>query len=131
MRRAISARLAREHDNLQAALRWSTANGEAELAHRLVGALWTYWYTRPRGAEGARDVGEDLHVVVVLEAERQRERGLLGQLEPGVGVQLLGDLVGGAEVRGSSTQPTPRSRAMSIRCTSLVPSPISRIFASR
>ena len=28
-------------------------------------------------------------------------------------------------------QPTPRSRAMSIRCTSLVPSPISRIFASR
>ena len=28
-------------------------------------------------------------------------------------------------------QPTPRSRAMSIRCTSLVPSPISRILASR
>src|SRR3954470_8175026 len=28
-------------------------------------------------------------------------------------------------------QPTPRERAMSIRCTSLVPSPISRILASR
>jgi hypothetical protein len=47
-----AARLAREQDNIQAALRWTTEHGEAELAHRLVGALWWYWYTRPRGVEG-------------------------------------------------------------------------------
>lgn len=41
------ARLLREHDNLDAALRWSTAHGEAELALRLVGALSRYWQTRP------------------------------------------------------------------------------------
>ena len=40
-------------------------------------------------------------------------------------------LLSTGELRRARPQPTPRSRAMSIRCTSLVPSPISRIFASR
>jgi non-specific serine/threonine protein kinase len=48
-----AARLAREYDNLQAALRWSTTRGESVLAHRLVAALGPYWYSRPRGVEGA------------------------------------------------------------------------------
>src|SRR5690606_16689412 len=47
-----AARLAGEHDNFQAALRWTTAQGEAELAHRLVAALAGYWFTRPRGVDG-------------------------------------------------------------------------------
>lgn len=48
-----AARLAREYDNIQAALRWTTESVEAILAHRLVGALWAYWHTRPRGFEGS------------------------------------------------------------------------------
>jgi predicted ATPase/transcriptional regulator with XRE-family HTH domain len=41
------ARLLRDHDNLDAALRWSTDHGEVDLALRLVGALSRYWQTRP------------------------------------------------------------------------------------
>ena len=50
-----------------------------------------------------------------------------GKDEPVDAYLLLPD----RRARGAGAQPTPRSRAMSIRCTSLVPSPISRIFASR
>ena len=45
-----------------------------------------------RGAELGGDVGEDLHVVLVLEAERQRERDLVDLAEAGVRVEPLGDL---------------------------------------
>ena len=43
------------------------------------------------------DVGEELHVVLVLEAERQREDDLAHLAEAGVRVEGLGDLLGGAE----------------------------------
>src|ERR1700733_2471114 len=43
-------------------------------------------------AEAGRHVGEDLHVVLVLEAERQRERDLGDLAEPRVHVQHRGDL---------------------------------------
>src|SRR3954468_18840018 len=49
-----------------------------------------------RGAEVGRDVGEDLDVVLVLEAERQGEDDLADLAEAGVPVQGLGDLLGGA-----------------------------------
>src|SRR3954467_14408578 len=49
-----------------------------------------------RGAEVGRDVGEQLDVVLVLEAERQREDDLADLAEAGVRVEGLGDLLGGA-----------------------------------
>src|SRR4051812_31476913 len=49
-----------------------------------------------RGAEVGRDVGEDLDVVVVLEAERQGEDDLTDLAEARVRVEGLGDLLGGA-----------------------------------
>src|SRR3954454_12801951 len=49
-----------------------------------------------RGAEVRRDVGEDLDVVVVLEAERQGEDGLADLAEARVRVEGFGDLLGGA-----------------------------------
>ena len=54
--------------------------------------LGVSWHPAEGRAELGGDVGEDLHVVVVLEAERQRERDLVDLAEGGVGVELLGDL---------------------------------------
>jgi non-specific serine/threonine protein kinase len=46
--------LEREHDNARAALAWSIQHREADLALRLVAALWTLWFTHGQLAEGAR-----------------------------------------------------------------------------
>jgi predicted ATPase/transcriptional regulator with XRE-family HTH domain/Tfp pilus assembly protein PilF len=46
------ARLAREHGNLQAALRWARAQREVELGLRLAGALRRFWSTRGYFGEG-------------------------------------------------------------------------------
>jgi predicted ATPase len=48
------ARLDEEAGNLDAALAWATAAGEAELALRLAGALVRFWSTRGSMAEGRR-----------------------------------------------------------------------------
>ncbi len=45
-------RLEREHDNLRAALRWALGGGDLELAARLGGALWWFWYLRGHFREG-------------------------------------------------------------------------------
>jgi len=47
-------RLEKEHDNLRAALDRLEAAGESELALRLAGALWRFWYLRGYLTEGRR-----------------------------------------------------------------------------
>lgn len=46
--------LAREQDNLRAALAWATGRGEAELAQRLSGALGLFWESRSQFLEAHR-----------------------------------------------------------------------------
>ncbi|MBX3015153.1 MAG: tetratricopeptide repeat protein [Caldilineaceae bacterium] len=46
------AQLETEHDNLRAALHWSTTAGMVEIALPLAGALWWFWYRRGYWHEG-------------------------------------------------------------------------------
>ena len=48
------ARLAQEHDNLRAALRWLAASADAEQEVRLAGALCRFWDVRGHLSEGRR-----------------------------------------------------------------------------
>jgi len=54
------ARLQAEHENLRAALARSLAQGQAESAGRLAGALWLYWEVRGHVREGRQWLGEAL-----------------------------------------------------------------------
>jgi predicted ATPase/DNA-binding CsgD family transcriptional regulator/transcriptional regulator with XRE-family HTH domain len=45
-----------ERDNLRAALRWSATHREPELAFRLGGALWYFWYLRGYATEGRAEL---------------------------------------------------------------------------
>jgi predicted ATPase/DNA-binding CsgD family transcriptional regulator len=47
-------RLGREQENLRAALRWGCEQQEGEVALRLTGALWQYWFLRGQWSEGRR-----------------------------------------------------------------------------
>ncbi|ETK32412.1 ATP-binding protein, partial [Microbispora sp. ATCC PTA-5024] len=51
-------RLSAEHDNLSAALRWATEEGEVDLALRLVGAMGWYWWLVGHRLEGAQRAAE-------------------------------------------------------------------------
>jgi predicted ATPase len=46
------ARLAGDHDNMRAALRWSLQAGEVETALRIAAGLWAFWYVRGDWTEG-------------------------------------------------------------------------------
>jgi predicted ATPase/DNA-binding XRE family transcriptional regulator len=48
---AAFEQIGREQDNLRAALRWLLLQGEADLARRVVGALWWFWMQRRDLAE--------------------------------------------------------------------------------
>jgi predicted ATPase/class 3 adenylate cyclase len=60
------ARLEAEHDNLRAALRWCQGSREAEMALRMTGGLWQFWWIRGYWYEGrtwleqALDLGSEL-----------------------------------------------------------------------
>ena len=50
--RAVLDRYEREHDNIRAALAWTTANDQAETALRILAACWRFWQMRGYLAEG-------------------------------------------------------------------------------
>jgi predicted ATPase/DNA-binding CsgD family transcriptional regulator/Tfp pilus assembly protein PilF len=49
-----SERLEVEHDNIRAALSWSLEQGETEIALRLAGVLWLFWFAQGYNSEGQR-----------------------------------------------------------------------------
>lgn len=59
-RRIWLDRLERDNDNLRAAHDWAVTNQEADLALRLVVALWRFWHMRGYLQEGRRRVEESL-----------------------------------------------------------------------
>jgi predicted ATPase/class 3 adenylate cyclase len=65
--------LAREHDNLRAALRWAIQEQRGDTGLRLVGALWRFWHLRGHLAEARRWIEEVL--ALPDSAERTSERG--------------------------------------------------------
>jgi predicted ATPase len=69
-------RLDEEHDNLRAALRRAIDGGRAEIALRLVGALWRFWHLRGHLAEGRRWAEEVLAVPGAAARTPERRRAL-------------------------------------------------------
>ena len=55
-------RLELEHDNIRLALGWAIAEGESRLAHRMVAALWRFWWNRGFLHEGRRWFTEALNL---------------------------------------------------------------------
>jgi predicted ATPase/class 3 adenylate cyclase len=55
-------RLEAEHDNMRAALSWTSERKEAEVALRLGGALWLFWFVRGYPSEGRRWLQEALAI---------------------------------------------------------------------
>ena len=71
------ARLAAEHDNLRAALRWLIKHGEKEMALRLGGALWSFWELCGPWSEG-RAFLEQALAASEGPAEAVRAKALVG-----------------------------------------------------
>ena len=66
---AAFGRLAEEHDNLHAALRWAVQARESELASRLCAALGWYWWLCGNRAEGAEAASQVLAMENLPETE--------------------------------------------------------------
>ena len=63
-------RLEEELENLRSALAWTDASDQAEVALRLAGALWRFWFMRGHLHEGR----EQLHMALSKSAERTAAR---------------------------------------------------------
>ncbi|MDQ3608208.1 MAG: AAA family ATPase [Actinomycetota bacterium] len=72
------ARLDREHDNMQAALRWAREQGDGATALRLAGALWHFWQRRGHLSEGRRWLREALELSATTSAVPLRLNALVG-----------------------------------------------------
>jgi predicted ATPase/class 3 adenylate cyclase len=80
-------RLEREHDNMRAALSWAIEHEEGELALRVGGALWRFWYMEGYHGEGRRWLEAALGKEWGAAAAEARARALegLGWLASGQG----------------------------------------------
>lgn len=67
-----------EHPNLRAALSWSLATEEVEIALRLAGALFTFWFHRAHFAEGQRWLERALALAPPTVPADLRARALVG-----------------------------------------------------
>lgn len=63
-------RLTLDHDNLRAAIDWAVGNGNANVALRLVAALWRFWQIRGHLREGRQRI----QAALALEGYDQRPR---------------------------------------------------------
>jgi predicted ATPase/DNA-binding XRE family transcriptional regulator len=68
------ARVATEHDNLRAALGWSTARQEVGTALRLSGALWRFWQMHGHAREGRMWLATALALGGALDVEHRPAR---------------------------------------------------------
>lgn len=83
------SRLEDEHDNLRAALSWSLEQGEIEIALRMAGALWWFWFVRGHLAEGRRwldkALAPEVGAPVILRAKVLNGGGVLAHYQGDLG----------------------------------------------
>jgi non-specific serine/threonine protein kinase len=93
------ARLEQEHENLRAALAWSTERSEGEAGLRLGGALWRFWMVRDFWAEGRERLAGVLALPGVETRTAARGSALNGA---GVLAQCQGDYQAARALYGES-----------------------------
>jgi tetratricopeptide (TPR) repeat protein len=78
-------RVAREHDNLRAALRWTLDRGDTQTAARIAGAIWNFWWVRGFLSEGRAWLdevsGQSYAIDAALKATVLRGAGTLAHIQ--------------------------------------------------
>ncbi|HYP19627.1 MAG TPA: tetratricopeptide repeat protein, partial [Chloroflexia bacterium] len=78
-------RVAREHDNLRAALRWTLDRGDVRTAARIAGEMWRFWWMRGFLSEGRawldEILGQSHSIAVALRATVLRGAGTLAHVQ--------------------------------------------------